>query len=199
MRRVLMAALAVLVLAAAALVAARWLTPADPAAQADVPIGGPFKLTDQNGREVSDEEFRGRLMLVYFGYTFCPDICPLGLTTVSDAIDRLPAEIQDEVVPLFITVDPARDTVEVMREYVGSFSPRLIGLTGNEAAIASTLRAYRVYARKPDAETGDGRYLVDHSTFTYLMGRDGKYLAHFGHSTTSEEMAKQLEEAVAAG
>jgi cytochrome oxidase Cu insertion factor (SCO1/SenC/PrrC family) len=163
------------------------------------PIGGPFALTDQHGRRRTDADFRGRLMLVYFGYTFCPDICPLGLTTVSDAIDRLPAEIQDEVVPLFITVDPARDTVEVMREYVGSFSPRLIGLTGNEAAIASTLRAYRVYARKSDAETGDGRYLVDHSTFTYLMGRDGKYLAHFGHSTTSEEMAKQLEEAVAAG
>ena len=125
MRRVVLAALAVLVLAVAALGLVRWLMPAaeEPAAQGEVLIGGPFKLTDQNGREVTDEEFRGRLMLVYFGYTFCPDMCPLGLTTIASALDDLPPEIQDQVVPVFITVDPARDTVQVMHDYVGQFSP----------------------------------------------------------------------------
>jgi cytochrome oxidase Cu insertion factor (SCO1/SenC/PrrC family) len=200
MRRVVVAFLAVLVLSAGALGLARWLTPAaeQAAGEGEALIGGPFILTDQNGREVKDEEFRGRLMLVYFGYTFCPDMCPLGLTTIADAIDALPPEAQDQVVPVFITVDPARDTVEVMHDYVGQFSPRLVGLTGSEAAIAAALRAYRVYARKSDAETADGRYLVDHSTFTYLMGRDGKYVGHFGHATTPEEMAKRIETAIAA-
>jgi cytochrome oxidase Cu insertion factor (SCO1/SenC/PrrC family) len=201
MRNMVMAAVAVLVLAMATLGLARWLTPpAEPtAAQADVAIGGPFTLTDQNGREVKDAEFRGRLMLVYFGYTYCPDMCPLGLTTLADAVGALPPELQDQVVPVFITVDPARDTVPVMHDYVGQFSPRLVGLTGSEAAIADTLRGYRVYASKSSVESADGRYLVDHSTFTYLMGRDGKYLTHFGHSTTPEEMAKRIEEAIAAG
>lgn len=196
----LLASLAVLALAGVALGAVRLLTPAaeQPQAQADVPIGGPFTLTDQNGREVKDEEFRSRLMLVYFGYTFCPDMCPLGLTTIAAALDALPPEIKDQVVPVFITVDPARDTVRVMRDYVGQFSPRLVGLTGSEAAVSDALRAYRVYARRSNVE-GPGGYLVDHSTFTYLMERDGKYLGHFGHAAAPEEMAKRIEEAVGAG
>ena len=200
MRRVVLASLAVLVLAVAALGLVRWVIPAaeEPVAQGEVLIGGPFKLTDQNGREVTDEEFRGRLMLVYFGYTFCPDMCPLGLTTIASALDALPPEIQDQVVPVFITIDPARDTVQVMHDYVGQFSPRLIGLTGDEAAVAAATRAYRVYARKSEVEAADGSYLVDHSTFTYLMGRDGKYLAHFGHATTPEEMAERIEQAIEA-
>ena len=201
MRRVVLATLGVLVLAGVALVAVRWLMPAaeNSAAQGEVQIGGPFALTDQNGREVRDEEFRGRLMLVYFGYTFCPDMCPLGLTTIASALDALPPEIQDQVAPVFITVDPERDTVAVMHDYVGQFSPRLVGLTGSQAAVDEATRAYRVYASKSEAEAADGSYLVDHSTFTYLMGRDGKYLAHFGHATTPEEMAEKIEAAVAAG
>ena len=138
-------------------------------------------------------------MLVYFGYTFCPDVCPLGLTNIAEAIDRLPAEDREQVVPIFITVDPARDTVEVMRDYVGAFSDRLIGLTGSEGAVQDAVRAYRVYASKADSETEGGDYLVDHSTFTYLMGRDGKYLAHFGHSTTPAEMSERIEAAIGAG
>jgi cytochrome oxidase Cu insertion factor (SCO1/SenC/PrrC family) len=194
MRNVVLATLGVLVLAAVVLLGVRWLGPgSEPAAAlTEVPIGGPFTLTDQNGRRVSDEEFRGRLMLVYFGYTFCPDMCPLGLTTIADAIDVLPPELQDQVVPVFITVDPARDTPAVLRDYVPQFSPRLVGLTGSEAEIAGALRAYRVYASKSDAKAADGGYLVDHSTFTYLMGRNGKYLTHFGHGTTPEEMAKSI-------
>jgi protein SCO1/2 len=200
MRNVILAVLAVLVLAGAALGLTRWLAPAPQEASAagEVAIGGPFTLVDQNGQEVTDEKFRGRLMLVYFGYTFCPDVCPLGLTTIAEALDQLPAEDRDQVAPVFITVDPERDTVAVMKDYVGAFSDQLVGLTGNPAAVQDALRAYRVYARKSDAEAADGSYLVDHSTFTYLMDREGRYLAHFGHSTTPEEMAKRLEEAVQA-
>ena len=199
MRRLVVAALAVLVLAAGTLGALRWLAPAPDrtAGEGEVLVGGPFTLTDQNGREVKDEEFRGRLMLVYFGYTFCPDMCPLGLTTIASALDALPAEVRDQVVPVFITVDPARDTVAVMHDYVGQFSDRLVGLTGSEAAIAAATRAYRVYARKSDAKAADGSYLVDHSTFTYLMGRDGAYVTHFGHATTPEEMAEKIAGAIA--
>ena len=108
MRNVILAVLAVLVLAGAALGLTRWLThaPQQASATGEATIGGPFKLVDQNGQEVTDEKFRGRLMLVYFGYTFCPDVCPLGLTTIAEALDQLPAEERDQVVPVFITVDP---------------------------------------------------------------------------------------------
>jgi cytochrome oxidase Cu insertion factor (SCO1/SenC/PrrC family) len=204
MPRWLPAALAVVALAVVALLGVRYLIPAaDRTAtaqqQGEVPIGGPFALTDQTGKRVTEQDFRGRHMLVYFGYTACPDMCPLGLQTVSEALDDLPPELQDKVVPLFITVDPARDTVEVMRDYVKAFHPRLVGLTGSEAEVADALRAYRVYARKADATTaGDGGYLVDHSTFTYLMDTDGKYLSHFGHGTTPEGMAGRLGELLAA-
>jgi protein SCO1/2 len=136
-------------------------------------------------------------MLVYFGYTFCPDVCPLGLQTVAEAMDALPEAVREQVVPVFMTVDPARDTPEVMRSYVGAFHPKLVGLTGSEAEVAAALRAYRVYARKHEPK--DGAYLVDHSTFTYLMDRDGRYLAHFGHGATAEAMAKRIAELVPAG
>ena len=201
MLRVVVATAAVLVLALVALLGVRWLSPAAAPTTdvGEVLIGGPFTLTDQNGRRVTDEEFRGRLMLVYFGYTSCPDMCPLGLQTIAQALDDLPAEVQDQVVPVFITVDPQRDTVDVVRAYVPQFSDRLIGLTGSEAEIAAAVRAYRVYAQKSSGETADGSYLVDHSTFTYLMGRDGKYLAHFGHGTSPEDMAKRLDEFAEAG
>ncbi|MGD9507738.1 MAG: SCO family protein [Geminicoccaceae bacterium] len=200
MRNVILAVLAVLVLAGAALGLTRWLAPAGQQASVtgEATIGGPFKLIDQNGQEVTDEKFRGRLMLVYFGYTFCPDVCPLGLTTIAEALDQLPAEDRDQVVPVFITVDPERDTAAVMKDYVGAFSDRLVGLTGSPAAIQGVTKEYRVYARKSDAETADGSYLVDHSTFTYLMDREGRYLTHFGHSTTPEEMSKRIAEAVEA-
>ncbi len=201
MRMMLMASLAVLALAAATLGAARWLTPAPEQAQApaEVQIGGPFTLVDQNGRAVTDEEFRGRLMLVYFGYTYCPDVCPLGLTAIATAMDELPAEDRDQVVPVFITVDPGRDTPSVMKDYVGQFSPQLVGLTGSQEQIDAAVRAYRVYASRSSADTGDGDYLVDHSTFTYLMDRDGRYLAHFGHATPPEEIAQRIEQAIGAG
>ncbi len=203
MSRWLWAALVAVLLVLAAVVGVRYLVPAAhreaATQQGPVPIGGPFTLTDQTGKRVTAEDFRGRFMLVYFGYTFCPDICPLGLQTVAQTLDELLPELQERVVPVFITVDPARDTVEVVRDYVRLFHPRLVGLTGSEAEIADALRAWRVYARKAEATGGDGAYLVDHSTFTYLMDREGRYLAHFGHGTTPEEMAKRLTELVGPG
>jgi cytochrome oxidase Cu insertion factor (SCO1/SenC/PrrC family) len=186
----------------AAVLGVRYLLPADHAATAqegEVPIGGPFALTDHTGKRVTDQDFRGRFTLVYFGYTSCPDMCPLGLQTISQALDELPPGLQDKVVPLFMTVDPARDTVEVLRDYLRPFHPRLVGLTGSETEIADALRAYRVYARKAEAKASDGSYLVDHSTFTYLMDEDGKYLSHFGHGVTPDEMAERLGELLAAG
>lgn len=200
MPRWLVAVLVALALVAAAGLGWRFLMPAAEttvsAQQGTVPIGGPFSLIDQNGRRVTDQDFRGRFMLVYFGYTFCPDVCPLGLQTIAQAMDGLPQDVQDQVVPIFVTVDPARDTVEVVRSYVQAFHPKLVGLTGSEAEIGAAVRAYRVYARK--AEPKDGAYLVDHSTFTYLMDREGRYLAHFGHGTTPEEMARRIADLVRA-
>lgn len=158
-------------------------------------IGGPFGLVDQRGRRVTEADFRGRWMLVYFGYTHCPDICPLGLQTMMQALDLVPPPVAERIVPVFVTVDPERDTVEAVRNYVSLFDPRLIGLTGTPEAIEAMKRAWRVYARKAEPASGPGGgpgYLVDHSTFTYLMGPDGRYVTHFGHGTTPEAMAQRL-------
>jgi cytochrome oxidase Cu insertion factor (SCO1/SenC/PrrC family) len=200
MPRWLAAILVVIVLSLVAVAGVRLLAPAatDTAQQGEVLIGGPFSLTDQTGKQVTDQDYRGRFMLVYFGYTFCPDMCPLGLQTIAQTLDELSPAMQDRIAPLFVTIDPARDTVAVMRDYVAQFHPRLIGLTGSEAEIAQAVRAYRVYAHKADATAADGSYLVDHSTFTYLMDENGKYLTHFGHGTTPEEMAKRLQELIPA-
>jgi cytochrome oxidase Cu insertion factor (SCO1/SenC/PrrC family) len=154
-------------------------------------IGGPFTLTDQNGQTRSDAEFRGELMLVYFGYTYCPDVCPTELQAISDAMDKL-GDKAAKVQPIFITVDPARDTVAVMKDYVSHFYPRLIGLTGTPAQIDAAKRAYRVYAQKVPAKDGGNDYLMDHSGLVYLMSRDGKYLTHFTPQTTPEQMARTI-------
>ncbi|HZS81799.1 MAG TPA: SCO family protein [Stellaceae bacterium] len=153
-------------------------------------IGGPFTLTDQNGRVRHDTDFHGKLMLVYFGYTYCPDVCPTELQTMSQAMDILGAKGK-EVQPIFITVDPERDTVEEMKAYAANFHPRLLALTGTPEEIARAARAYKVFYQKaPQADGGD--YLMDHSSIVYLMGRDGRYLAHFGGDTTAEQMAEAI-------
>ena len=203
MLRWLAAVLVVVGMAIAAVIGVRFLMPVPEGEsgdqQAAVQIGGPFTLTDQTGKQVTEQDYRGRYLLVYFGYTFCPDLCPLGLQTIATAMEDLPPEVRAQVVPLFITVDPARDTVPVMRDYVAQFGPELVGLTGSEAEIDQAVRAYRVYAHKSDAPAPDGNYLVDHSVFTFLMDRDGRYLTHFGHDVTPEEMSKRIAELVGTG
>jgi protein SCO1/2 len=155
-------------------------------------IGGPFSLTDQHGRRVTEQDFAGRYMLVYFGYTFCPDFCPMSLSTMTEALGRLPAAAAAQVVPVFISVDPERDTVEQLARYAPLFHPRLVALTGTPEEVAAAAKAYRIYYAKGKGE-GDA-YAVDHSTFIYLMGPDGRYVGHFGHDATPEEIAARLTE-----
>jgi protein SCO1/2 len=153
------------------------------------PIGGPFALIDQTGARRTDADFHGKLLLVYFGFTYCPDVCPTDLQEIAAAIDRL-GPAGDAVQPVFITVDPARDTPEHLKDYVALFHPRLVGLTGSAADIQNAARAYRVYYATAPLETGD--YTVDHSAFIYLMGRDGGYIGFFPPGTSAELMAGTL-------
>jgi protein SCO1/2 len=171
-----------------------WMRDGGETGLAGVSIGGPFTLTDQNGVTRHDSDFRGKLMLVYFGYTYCPDACPAALNTISAAMDQLGASA-DQVQPIFITVDPARDTVQQMKLYATNFTPRLLALTGTPAEIAAAAKAYRVYFQKVKGEGADD-YLMDHSGFIYLMGRDGKYLAHFGPDISGEQMAAAIKKSL---
>lgn len=153
-------------------------------------IGGPFTLVDQTGRRVTEKDFEGRFMLAYFGYTYCPDFCPLGLSTITEALELLDQEDAEEITPVFFSVDPARDTVEQLTDYVTHFHPRFQGLTGTEEEVAAAAKAYRIYYNIPEHEGDD--YPVDHSTFIYLMSPDGAYSTHFSHDATAEELAERL-------
>jgi protein SCO1 len=154
-------------------------------------IGGPFALTDSSGKIVTDQDFRGRYMLVYFGFTYCPDICPAELQVIAQALDQL-GDKAKKVVPVFITVDPGRDTPQAMAEYVKSFGPDFVGLTGTPDQIAATAKAYRVFYSKIENKDSSGDYSVDHSALVYLMRPDGKYLDHFAYGTSADTMAKAL-------
>ena len=133
-------------------------------------------------------------MLVYFGYTFCPDICPMELQIMSDALDGVPPTILADITPVFITVDPDRDTVDILAQYVAAFHPKMIGLTGSDAQIKAVKKAYKVYAAKEKlAEGADpGSYLLSHSSFIFLMDRSGEYITHFSARTDPALMAKRL-------
>lgn len=146
-------------------------------------VGGPFELIDHTGKKRTDADFRGKLLLVYFGYTYCPDICPADLLQISLALDKLGAG-GDAVQPIFISVDPERDTTAVLAQYVLSFHPRLIGLTGTPEQIRAVADSYKAYYAKYTPPDG-GVYLIDHTGFTYLMDRDGKYLGFFPPGTSA--------------
>jgi protein SCO1 len=159
-----------------------------------VPIGGPFSLTDHTGRAVTDKDFQGKLMLVMFGYTYCPDVCPTQLSTASDAIDAL-GDLADKITPIFITIDPERDTVDHLKEYISYFHPSLVALTGTDKQIKEVAKAYRVYFAKSGENKDDPEdYLMDHSAITYLVGADGKFRTHFSHGTDADTMAKRIRE-----
>jgi protein SCO1/2 len=157
-------------------------------------VGGPFELIDQHGRTRRDAEFRGRSMLVYFGYTFCPDICPTSLMVMTRTLQALEAADPDlaaGVVPIFVTIDPERDTVEALAAYAPHFHQRLVALTGSTAQVAAAAKAYRVfYAKAVDDSASD--YLMDHSGFIYLMDPDGSYRTHFTHDATPETILQTL-------
>lgn len=177
--------------AAVALGAVAWhyLSPTAQDAAA-VQIGGPFNLVDQHGRQVTEADFRGRYMLIYFGYTYCPDVCPTELQAMSQAVDQL-GEAGEKVTPVFITVDPVRDTVDQLAGYAQHFHPRLVALTGSEEQVTAAAKAYRVYFRKVEDESTT-EYLMDHSSIIYLMGPEGRFLTHFSYGTPPEEMAEKM-------
>jgi cytochrome oxidase Cu insertion factor (SCO1/SenC/PrrC family) len=154
-------------------------------------VGGPFALTDHSGRRVTNEDFRGRYMLIYFGYSYCPDICPADLLVMGHAVDML-GEDGEKVQPIFITVDPARDTVASLADYVPNFHPRLLGLTGSEAEIASAARAYKAYYRLGDEKEGPDDYPVEHTDYIYLMGPNGEFLDHYQRGLRPAEIAQLI-------
>jgi cytochrome oxidase Cu insertion factor (SCO1/SenC/PrrC family) len=157
-------------------------------------IGGPFTLVDQIGKTVRNKDLKGRLLLIYFGYTFCPDVCPTALTTMVEALYLLGTKAGD-ITPVFITVDPKRDTPEQLAMYAQHFHPRLLALTGSSEQIAKVAKDYRVYYAKAEEDGADAdAYLMDHTSITYLMNRDGTFLLHFSHGTDAETMAKRIRE-----
>lgn len=163
----------------------------------DVPIGGNFTLTDQNGNKFSSDQMKGRLSLVYFGFTYCPDICPTSLNKISEIINILD-KYQIDVLPIFISVDSDRDTSAILKEYLLHFHPKFIGLTGNAEEIRYVAELYKVFYAKvapsatPASSNSGKDYMIDHSSFVYLMGRDGKYLKHFYISSSVEEIVEYI-------
>ncbi len=154
-------------------------------------VGGPFELTDHNGRMVSAASFQGDYMLVYFGYTWCPDVCPVDVLVMGQAVEML-GGAGEQVQPLFITVDPARDTVSSLAKFAAHFHPRLLALTGNEAQVAAAAEAYKVYYGKGEERESPDDYLVDHTDYMYLMGPDGAFLEVFPHGMRPAEIAHAI-------
>lgn len=162
----------------------------EPSVTGQADIGGPFTLTDSRGNQVSDADFRGNLMLVAFGYTSCPDICQMMLHTISQAVDDV-GDQAAELAPIFITIDPDRDTPQVLSGHLSNFHPAIRGLTGSPAAIQQAAAAYRVYYEKAEGPE-PGNYLINHSSYIYLMDRKGGYLAHFNHHAEPNEMVQAI-------
>lgn len=190
-------ALSVLAIALAVGLGAWWLVPGGggPSVTGEALVGGPFEMTDHNGKRVSEKDFLGRYMLAFFGFTYCPDVCPSELQTMSAALDRMGPEAE-KIQPVFVTVDPARDTPEAMKAYVANFHPRLIGLTGSEEDVARMARAYRIYYGRAKGYEEAKDYLMDHSAILYLMGPDGKFVKHFSYTTDAAALADGLKLAV---
>lgn len=152
-------------------------------------IGGPFQLTDQNGKAITDKSLKGKPTLIFFGYTHCPDVCPTSLFEISEVL-RVMGKDADKLNAVFISVDPERDTQATMKDYLSSFDPHLQGLSGDPAEIAKVITSYRVYAKK--IPTKDGDYTMDHTALIYLMDRDGRFVSPFNLKRTPEEAAAEL-------
>jgi protein SCO1 len=192
----------VLTLAAAGALGAAWVSlveaPAPKVATSGTAaIGGPFTLVSTNDGNVTDQTYRGKWLLIFFGYTFCPDACPTALNNISVALEKLGADA-GKLQPLFVTVDPQRDTREVLAEYLKSFDSRIIGLTGPQDQIDRVVKEYRVYVASQKSETqGDDNYLVSHSAYIYLMDPRGKFVNVIQGSEAGEEIAAWLRKQMA--
>ena len=160
-----------------------------PAPVAVSTVGGPFKLVDQNDKPITEQDFKGEPFLVFFGFTHCPDVCPTTLFEVSEIFRALGPDAKN-LCAMFVTVDPERDTPAVMKDYLASFDPRIIGVTGDEAAVAAAEKSYRVYAKK--VPTDGGGYTMDHTAIVYLMNKDGRFVAPFNMKRRPEEAAAEL-------
>jgi protein SCO1/2 len=190
-------ALGIVLLATAAV---WWLRPSGPTPVAGsgviqvakgTALGGPFDLVDQNGRAVTQADFAGQFMLIYFGFTHCPDVCPTELQTMANALDMLGPDAQ-RVAPIFITVDPERDTPDQLKGYVAAFHLRMIGLTGSPEQITAAAKAYKVYYSKAQIPSDSGDYQVDHTSLVYLMGPDGGLRSLFRSGISDKAMAAEI-------
>lgn len=152
-------------------------------------VGGPFRLTDQNGKVITEQDLKGRPFLVFFGFTHCPEICPTALADISQIMDKLGPDAV-KMNALFVTVDPERDTPAVLKDYLSSFNPRLIGVGGDTQALADVAKAYRVYYKK--IPTKDGDYTMDHTAIVYLMDKNGQFVAPFSLKRRPEDAAADL-------
>ena len=160
------------------------------------PVGGPFTLTDQGGHRRGLADYRGKLVLLYFGYTYCPDVCPTDLMEIGNVIRALGRD-GDEVQPIFITLDPTRDSKDTLRAYVAAFHPRFVALTGSERDVRPVATSYKVFfekVRPPGAST----YLIDHSAYTFLLDREGRFVTLFPPGTPHDRMASMVREQLAA-
>ena len=154
-------------------------------------VGGPFELVGTDGKTVTERDFRGRYMLIFFGFTHCPDICPAELQVIAQALEKL-GDKGKKVVPIFITLDPERDTPQAMAEYVKSFGPNFVGLTGSPEAIAAAAKAYRVAYAKVENKEWPATTASTIRLWSYLMDPEGKYVTHFSYGTSADEMAEKL-------
>lgn len=179
------------VLGLGALAAAVWATMAPPnvAQVAGSSVGGPFALTDQDGRAVTDRDYAGAPKLVFFGFTHCPDVCPTALQQASEVLRALGPK-GDKLRFLFVTVDPGRDTAPVLKDYLSSFDPRIVGLTGTPEQVTAAVRAYRAYAKK--VPTKDGDYTMEHTALVYLMDGDNRFVGSFNLARPPEAAAAEL-------
>ncbi len=156
-----------------------------------VTIGGPFTLTHHSGDEKASTDLPGDYQLIYFGYSYCPDICPTSLGMIITALNSLPEKLAQKITPVFVTIDPERDTAALIREYVTLFDPRMQGFTGSPAQIETVKDAYKVYAVKRESDEYSD-YLVDHSSYIFFMRKDGTFIDLFPHDVTADEMAKKI-------
>jgi cytochrome oxidase Cu insertion factor (SCO1/SenC/PrrC family) len=193
-RRILFAGL---MLIAAASIAAYALmsSPNKPAGLGEAFVGGPFTMVNHRGETVTEKSFLGKPMLLFFGFTFCPDVCPTELQVMAAALEELGDKGKD-IQPIFVSVDPERDTPEVMAAYVSNFGDRFIGLTGSAEQVATIAGAYRIFYARQENKERPADYLMDHTSIVYLMGPDGKFLKHFTYTTDAKALAQGIAEAL---
>ncbi|MFT3673323.1 SCO family protein [Aestuariivirga sp.] len=154
-------------------------------------VGGPFTMVNQKGETVSEKSFAGKPMLLFFGYTYCPDVCPTELQVMAEALRQLGDKASD-IQPILVSIDPARDTPQVLADYVANFGPQFVGLTGTPEQVKAMADAYRVFYAKVENKDDPKAYLMDHSSIIYLMGPDGKFLKHFTYSTDAKALAEGI-------